>query len=316
MKKLLAILLALMVVGGALSAQIVVNGYDRATLTWTDDNAVAWQNRVRLNLSFTAADGSYGFWGRLQSSDGTAPSVSYGYGWALFADKKVKFTAGKLGNYDYSIGTGYSDWALGNVVSDAYMFDATQGFLLQILPSDALSIGVSYIPSTTLGLTGVGVEAAYTIKDFGKFVVVTQLNSTIENSFASAAFQYNGTKGFDVTVGAQYGSTIGWHAFSAQTINAFAIANVSADKLSAQVAPAFVLGNSEFYVEGNVSYALTDALTGVVLFGYDTTASILGSTYLAGGEVYYKQAKGATLLAGGYYDGSEFTIRLSEKVKF
>jgi hypothetical protein len=345
MKKTLAILLALVVVGGAAFAQVTFNGYER-TIATANADGVTFANRVRLNMSFTDADGNFGFWGRLQNADTAAPTMKYAYGWVNLADKKVKLTAGILGNYDYTIGSGVSDLQLGNLASDNYVFDATNGMLLQILPSEDLNIGVAYFPEASFSgaadLAGWSLDAKYTIKDIGSVVVSSLTASELKNSFASAAFDFTGVKDLEVAAGYMYGGTAMWHAEAAEKSSVYGKIDYSVSGISLEVAPIYNLTDSELYTEGYIGYT-AGAVTINVIGAYDQAGTTLGtaasdasysldtttgtmkitaakdaapSTYFVGLEANYKIGK-ATLMSGVYYDeATSWSVPVYVRVNF
>jgi hypothetical protein len=345
MKKTLAILLALVVVGGAAFAQVTFNGYERTVVT-AKESGVSVANRVRLNMSFTDADGNFGFWGRLQNADTAAPTMKYAYGWVNLADKKVKLTAGILGNYDYTIGSGVSDLQLGNLASDNYVFDATEGILAQFFPVEGLNIGVAYIPdgswSGAADMAGWSLDAKYAIKDIGNIVVSSLTAAELKNSFVSGAFDFTGVKDLEAAVGYMYGGTAMWHAEAAGTSSVYGLIDYSSNGIAAQVAPIYNLTASTVYVEGYVGYT-AGAFTANVIGAYDQSGANLGadaadasyaldtttglvkttaakaavpSTYLVGLELNYKVGK-STLMSGIYYDdATAWSVPVYVRVNF
>jgi len=312
MKKILAVLLALFVIGGFAFAQITFSGYVRGTTTY--DTGLSFAARLRLNMTVTDPDGKYGAWGRLQTSDLSAPSVSYLYGWVKLGSM-VKITAGDLGNYDYCLWSGSaSDYAsTGNVGNDLNL-DAQLGLLVQFTPVDGLSLGVVAIPETTLGLGAFSFDASYAIKDVGTIVLTSKLADAVADSFFSASFDLTAVKSLDITAGFKYGAGIGYKAMAAQGMTAFAIVNFDGGAFSAQLAPEFDIVSSEIYAEGYVQY-VAGAFTFRGLGAYDSTATVLGTTTWFGGEAAYAVTKKAALNLGVYY-GDALTVKADVKVKF
>lgn len=315
MKKLLVILLALCVVGGVF-AQATVNGYVRAVNTYTADG-IALATRARLNISYTTEEDIFKAFVRLQSSDLTAPGVSYAYARVNLLDGKVVVTGGKLANYDYDISSGLSDYASGgNVANDGVVLDAAQAVLVQFLPVEGLNIGVAAFIGD-LSLDSAYVAAKYDIADVGSVVVESSLASALADSRASASFQFTGVEGLTASAGFKMNSDVGYKMGNVAEDTVYGIVNYAAGDLTVEVAPEYRLAAGQLYVEGYVSYAMGD-LTLNALGAYDMGASAdtLGATYFAGVEAYYNVKKGQ-VMAGFYYDdANSWSIPLVVKVSF
>jgi hypothetical protein len=316
MKKLLAVLLALCVVGGAF-AQVTFSGYERLVAT-TNSDGVAMANRIRFNFTVTDPDGNYGAWGRYQFADAASPTVNYAYGWMKFGTF-AKVTAGILGNYDYDLSSGSaSDYAAtGNVSNDMVILDNQKGALLQFYPVAGLNLGLTVIPAATdVGLGAFGFNAKYDITDIGAIVVTSWLKDAIADSAFSASFNLTAVKAFDISAGFKYGSGIGYKNAVAQNMTAYAIVNYSGDALSAQFATEYDITGADLYLEGYVDYALS-ALTLRGVAAYETAATAqTGNTYYLGAEAIYKVGK-AQLWNGFYYgDVDTWSIKTAVKVAF
>jgi hypothetical protein len=318
MKKLFAVLLALCVVGSAF-AQVTINGYNRTLASFDKDMSATLANRLRLNGSFKGEDGTFGVGFRLQSDAFAAPATKLAWGWASLLDGKLKVTAGQFGYYDYQIGTGFSEWNLGNVQGgDLCQGDATKGMLFQVMPVEGLNIGVNYIPGSDIDGADFKAGFSYTIADVGKVVASTYLADDI---MVGGAFQFTGVEGLEATVGGYYGGNGFYYGYVAEQITVLGIINYSADALTVEVAPVYNVTDGKIYAEGFVSYKVSDALTAGVLGAYDQAGTALGSaaapsTFFFGAEAYYKVGK-ATLQSGVNFDDADgLSIPLMVKVGF
>lgn len=314
-KKLLVILLALCVVGGAF-AQATVNGYVRAVNTYSD-GAIALATRARLNVSYTTEDDIFKAYVRLQSSDMAAPGVSYAYARVNLLDGKVVVSGGKLANYDYDISSGLSDYASGgNVASDGLVLDAAQAMLVQFLPVEGLNVGIGAFAGA-LALDQLYVAAKYEMADLGAVIVESRLAAALADSRASASVQFTGVEGLTASAGFKMNSDVGYHMGALAEDTVFGIINYAAGDLTVEVAPEFRLAAGQLYLEGYVSYAMED-LTFNVLGAYDAGASAdtIGATFFGGVEAYYNVGKGQ-VMAGFYYDDvNSWSVPLVVKVSF
>ncbi len=309
MKKAIVLLLALAVLGGAVFAQATVNGYVRAKADFSDAGS-AFATRVRLNISYTTEDKNAYAFVRLQSSDYNAPSVSYAYARVNLFDGMAKLTGGKLANYDYNLGSGVSEYLLGNVSNDGYALDAAKGMLLQVMPVEALSIGVAYLPTvgTAVTLSDFGFNVKYDIASVGSVIVESTMASTVADSRYSASFSFTGVEG--LTASAGYKS-----AMSKGSI--YGIFDYTMSGITFEVAPEYNLDTSGIYVEGYASTAINDTLSLNVLGAYDTDVVNLDGTYLFGLELLYKiSAKGLIQTGLTYADVTGIAVPLVVKVSF
>jgi hypothetical protein len=178
---------ALMAIGASAFAQVTINGYYRAgSMTNVDASSnatTAFQDRIRLNLSFAAPDDMFGFKARLQADSSgttsglvalfqnvvtatyvngtsadaiavTAPAdLKYGYGYAKFLDGMVKLSAGYLDLTDYAVAENTGNYYFGNVYTDDVTGAANPnlsgqkgkflGTALQVWPVEGLSIAAT-----------------------------------------------------------------------------------------------------------------------------------------------------------------------------
>jgi hypothetical protein len=151
---------AVLAAGSQAFAQLTINGYYRVgSMTNVDTNnnvSTAFQDRIRLNLSFAAPDDMYGFKARLQADSSGANSglvnlfavtaattgtvdttvaatkqpitatttvtppaiLKYGYGYAKALDGMVKLSAGYLDLTDYAVAQNTGNYYFGNVFTD------------------------------------------------------------------------------------------------------------------------------------------------------------------------------------------------------
>jgi hypothetical protein len=336
MKKLLAILLALAVIGGAAIAQATVNGYVRTIGTFTD-NGFAYADRLRLNLNYLSADKNVQFFGRIQ---GTAAGITKNYMDNSFLDTDTnlfdktgvldtlkvtdlgikylwgsvqlpngyaKLTGGYLGNYDYSIGSGISEYNLGNIVNDDWHFDSVYGLLLQVFPIKGLNLGAAALTNSgTTNLNIYSLNGRYDVTDLGSVVVEGNTDNTFDWARYSATVSYTGVK--DLTV------NVGYKHHKNNDTSVIAIADYGMGEFAFEVAPEYFITQSALYVEGYVSYA-KGPLTLNLLGAYDPDQMNLTGDYFAGLEVLYSVGKGL-LQTGVNYDGTDWSIPVIVKVSF
>jgi hypothetical protein len=335
MKKLLVILLALAVIGGAAIAQATVNGYARVIGTFTD-NGFAYADRLRLNLNYLSADKNVQFFGRIQGtaagitrnflnnsfldSDNnfnkngsvdtlkvTDLGIKYLWGSVQLPNGFAKLTGGYLGNYDYTIGSGISEYNLGNVVNDDYHFDSVYGLLLQVYPVKGLNLGAAAITNgSTTDLNRYSFDGRYDVDNLGAVVVEGTTGDNFTWARYSASLSYTGVK--DLTVNA------GYKHHKDNNSSVYALADYGMGDFSFEVAPEYFLTESALYVEGYVSYA-KGPLTVNVLGAYDPNQMNLNGDYFVGLEVLYKVGKGL-LQTGVNYDGTDWSIPAIVKVSF
>jgi len=161
MKKLIVLLLALAMVGGAYAQAaapapaLTFSGYlntgyqyDTGTKLVKLYGAYAAQtSRLRLNAAYTNGDFGVNF--RYQSNDSaTAPTVGQALVWGNLFNKMVTFKAGKLNDYTWATPVN----AFGN-------FDGKTGVQVQMKPIAGLNFGV-FVP-----LVAAGATPANTLKD-------------------------------------------------------------------------------------------------------------------------------------------------------
>jgi hypothetical protein len=213
------VLAAAMAAGTSVFAQVTINGYYRAGAKQTIDanskSSLAFTDRIRLNLSYAAADDMFGFKARLQAdSSGTtsgfqnlflngvsstisgttitnavsAPSVlKYGYAYGKLFDGVLKLSAGKLDITDYAVYESTGNYYLGLVSTESpvlgtYLLGAqsgnTTGFAAQTWLVEGLSVAATArVDGSDLAVHHFGVDAYYLIPGFGKAIVASQFGS-------------------------------------------------------------------------------------------------------------------------------------------
>jgi len=278
--------------------------------------------RLRMNYSYNDPNGNFGAWGRLQSDSYATPALLYGYAWASFFNKTVKVNAGYLANYDYMVGSGVSDYKLGNICTDAYIGDEQKGVLVQFMPTPALNVGVTYIPYQALGAGDFTAEGKYSIDKVGNVLVQFRPSDAANTLFASGAFEFNGVAGLDATVCLEYGGTGFWHQYVANQLTVVTNFTYSQGPFKVQACPVYNVTGSALYVEGAAQYKVTKDITLRVIGGYDQTGSIyLGSVatpnqYLVGFEAVQAVGNGY-LMAGLWYDAvNKLNVPIGLKVVF
>lgn len=179
MKKAIALLLALALVGGAVFAQelkfsgyldtgiaIFDDGTNDPTLgLWGDDSGTT----TRFNLQAAYTNNNVGATARLrmQNIDTGTPSsaaaadhhstvfINRAFAWATVLDGKVKTVVGKLGDYTWA--------SFGN---DIGTFDTQTGLQVQIMPMAGLNFGF-FLPADGTAADRLLVEDAFKNIDFG-----------------------------------------------------------------------------------------------------------------------------------------------------
>ncbi len=189
MKKLFVLLLALAVVTGAFAQVTTAISLSGGVKLIDQDGWSAFEqdgaNYDVLTFKATSEDG-YGF--SISDADilGGGIVVRDWNVWFNLFDGKAKFIAGNLRNGDFRMLL---------PVGKTTAFGATdritgQGFILEVMPMDGLTLGLSHPVATTrkefmpYTLKGADIGAAYTIADVGKVIFQLQMNQT-------AAFDFN-----------------------------------------------------------------------------------------------------------------------------
>jgi hypothetical protein len=318
MKKLIVLLLAFVVATSAF-AQLTINGYSRGTVTVSAGTTTTstMLYRLRLNMSYNDPSGNFGAWARLQSDGFATPAFKYGYAWAKFGTM-LKVSAGQLGNYDYGVYSGTSDFKLGNLASDLYIGDATDGILAQFYPVDGLNVGLTYLPNATVSGSDFNFNAKYSVSNVGNFFVGFRPSDATNDIFASGTFEFTGMQGLDLAVGFQYGGNGFWHGYVAKQMTVLGNVTYSQGPFAVQVAPVYDITDSKLYTEGYVNYKVTPAAILKIIGAYDQASVMLGtgSTYFMGAELYYTVGKGYAMTGVWYDQAAGFTIPVSVKVVF
>ena len=216
MKKLLAVLLALCVIGGAAFAQAKVAVGIDGTVTLIDQTlkgGIGYYNNSYVNgLAFSGSDAD-GIKGLSISLNGalvakTAPAVANYKGYWNFFDKKVKLSIGDFSMNDYR---GYSIYADEN--NGKLGGGQVQQFLVQIYPATGLNIGVQLPYSmTSTEVATIAKKAAfglqYAIDKVGQARAFVNLNAL--KPVIGASFDYTGTENAEalVWVKADIGSSV------------------------------------------------------------------------------------------------------------
>ena len=217
MKKALAILLALALVGGVAFAQVTVSGRVQGTSTFemdaADEFAMTFAPLVRINISGKTEDGNTGASIRMNLSNitqavaGTNDPItealfSYAYGYVKLLDGMITLNAGKLYHFDYS--------TFNNSASEMYgMFDAgslfwtlqNYGIYANIAATETLSFGVKIIPDAALSLGDFGVAVGFDIPDTAHIVLTSTLNDTVADSEIDLAISISAVENLYAVVG-------------------------------------------------------------------------------------------------------------------
>lgn len=185
MKKLFVLLLALSVLAGAAFAQVTTAISLSGGVKLIDqvgDSAFEQDgaNYDVLTFKATDKDGNYGF--SISDADilGGGIAVRDWNVWFNLFDGKAKFIAGLLRNGDFRMLL---------PVGKTTAFGATdritgQGFILEVMPMDGLTLGLSHPVATTaqdfvdVTLGGLDFGAAYTIADIGKVIFQLQMDQS------------------------------------------------------------------------------------------------------------------------------------------
>jgi hypothetical protein len=300
MKKAIVLLLALAVLGGAVFAQATFNGYVRATGTINDDGTFAYADRIRLNLGWTSEDKMVKFGARYQGTSAAAlPDPTYLYGQIKLMDGMLAISGGELWNYDYDIYSGISEYYNGNVGNTgAY---TTEGMLIQVMPMDALSLGLGLHPdSMDLGLGQMSVFAKYDLTDLGALVVSANFAEETADSVISATFQFTGVENLGVAAGYVMDPTESY---------AFGIIDYAMDALTLQTSPMYKLDSSALYIEASVQYDVSDSIALLAHVSYEE--DVAGAV-----EVLYKVGKGLLQANVAMAEDGTISVPLIVKVSF
>lgn len=323
MKKLLVTLMVLVAAGAAASAQVVVGGYDRAKMTAYADGTVGFSNRARVNISYTNADKTDGAFIRLQTT-GTgslSPVVKLGYGWIGLLDNQIKISGGRMGNYDYTVGCGISEFNLGNLTNEGYEIDSTDGLMIEFKPAAVagLALGAAWDVSST-GLSSLYTVAKYASDSFS-VIATSRFNDTIADSRASLTVGVTPMEGLNAYAGFKYNMDVDdYQETHTGAMTPFAIVDYSADKLLVEVVPAYVINSNngsenEIYVESSLEYDVSDPFAVIVTGAYDSTSEVLGSKYFASVESAYTVDK-TTFDLGVNFDESGISVPAYIKARF
>lgn len=312
MKKLIIVLCAAAMTSG-LFAQASINGSIRAAGEYTEDG-VSFANRLRLEPSFQ--DETVSFFGRIEGVvDSDAESmdlaVKYLYGSVKLAGGLLKATAGRLDLPDYHLAGGVSEWYFGITSNDDFVFEGSDGFLLQAYPVEGLDLGLFWTASgETVEASQFGLNVAYSPAETISFIAESRLADSFEATRFSASLSYSGIEGLAASAGYKHGA--------ADTHGAFAILTYSAGKLSIEAAPEFIAEPSTVYVEGYLAWQAAETLSVSLIGGYETEELYLeGSLWKAGVETVWKPAERASLIAAAVYDeASGFALPFALKVEY
>ena len=266
MKKLLAVLLALMVVGGFAFAQgKVAIGLD-GKVTLIDQDLVGstayYNNTYVSGLSFsgTDADATKGVSISMLGAPvhGNALLVANYKGWWTFADKMLKLSIGDFSMSDYrtyALYTGAANSKLGG--------GQVEQVLLQAYPVAGLSIGLQVPYSTTAVNAGdlwttPGIGMSYAIADVGTLKANANISYPTDTYVFAAGFDYTGVETLEVV--AVYQGT-----YTTALSNWFNLsANYNLDKLA-------------LYAEFDGSYDTAFAFTAYLSAGYTINDNLSAS---------------------------------------
>jgi len=285
MKKLLAILLALAVVGGVAFAQaapgLVLSGYvssgvkyDSSTdaVTMQNNNVSGKQARLRLNANYD--NGDFGLKFRFQSNDlSAAPLITQMLVKGNLFNKMASFKVGKLDDYTYA--TYWNSYG---------SFDGVWGAMAMVKPVAGLNIGV-YMPATTPGgttvlladsLKGIGIGVAYAADKVGNLVLGGKFFGTTKSAYVG--FNFTGVENLFAELEASVPdlSTIApaVHGQFAYTMDKLTVGTYTDDTIGTTFA---------WGVDPYVEYALNDMFTAGADFLIDSTNAYTATAY---GYVY------------------------------
>lgn len=316
MKKLLALLLALSIVG-AVSAQ--VGGYFHGTVTIVDQDmkgkfaANDWGDTLTFkaskdNMAFSAtfANPLQGLWAFTQATTGTY-AVSKDYlrdftaSYTLF-DKMAKVSVGKLRNGTYRMGS----------VDGNFYTDRISGFglLIDVMPMTGLSVGVN-LPFSTTAMDMVDVlkkadlGLAYTIDGLGKIIAMANLDLVANSNVINAGFSLSAVENLSAIavakITAATTTTTAFNVGAAYTMDAL----TAGAEFEGTLATAFT-----FVVRGFADYTVNDNLTAGADVSYGTALDI--SAY---GEYAFGGGLSAKVTAG-YADAVYYSVTCSYEVSF
>jgi len=315
MKKTLAILLALVAVGGFAFAQgKVVVGIDGITtlIDQTYDSTTAYCNNTSVNgLAFSAVDAANVKGASISFNESfnlNALTVANYKGYWNFFDNKAKVSIGNFSMSDYrgsSLYQGKNNGKLGGGQIEQVM--------LQAYPVAGLSIGVqlpyaqaSKPVETILKTSAFGVS--YAIDKVGSARAFVNLGIPTDTTTVGASFEYTGTDKLDVL--AWYKNVI----TSSMDNSADISATYSIDKLSLSAEGLMDYATALTYtVWGKAAYAVNDNIAPYAVVSYDSAKGIDVC-----GSVPYDFLNGVTLEGNLGYgaDGLYWSVPLYFSVSF
>ncbi len=214
MKKAIALLLALALVGGAVFAQeLKFSGYldtgvavfddgtnDPTIGLWGDDSGTT----SRFNLQAAYTNENVGATARLRMqndlADGSAGNlfVNRAFAWATMLDGKVKTVVGKLGDYTWS--------SFGNDIGN---FDTKTGLQVQVMPMAGLNVGfflhaagvATQLVEDAFGDLAIG--ASYTMEGLGSFRAGYNMSPVADSAMAYFSASISAVENLGIIVDAQ-----------------------------------------------------------------------------------------------------------------
>lgn len=310
MKKAIVLLLALVVLGGAVFAQAKVTGRVQGVTTLSAAG-LSFADNVRFNFTGATDDKNVGFAVRLNTSStlvaaiaagaaGSAVNYSYAYGYAKLFEGKFVVTAGKLYNFDYYMSGNMASESTSTYDTGAYQFYATKGVLLQVLPTEGLNIGLGILPEGTISAGDIAFGATYEIKDTATIVLAGDLNDTVADSMLTLGANISAVENLTAILAYKGLSTHGVFVALGYAISEAMYAEVDADLTFS--------GGFGYGVEGEFDYSF-DPFTASVYGGYN------GTDYNVGAELNYNKNKFNYNVAFAY-DGAAWSVPVRLRYSF
>lgn len=211
MKKAIALLLALALVGGAVFAQeLKFSGYLDTGVAYFDDGVTdpvlgLWGDdsgqNTRFNLQAAVTNTNVGATARLRAQGDVGATanatvfVNRAFVWATMLDGKVKTVVGKLGDYTWS--------SFGNDIGN---FDTLTGFQVQVMPIPGLNAGV-FLPASSGtralvedAMKDIALGAEYKVEGIGAFRAGYNMSPLDDSNMAYVSAKITAVENLEIIV--------------------------------------------------------------------------------------------------------------------
>jgi hypothetical protein len=332
MKKILAILLALAVVGvfafadgaAAPAPALSFTGYlniggvygdnavSGAAATWASQG---WDSGTggRFNLNGKFSGDTFGLAFRLREQDAWTANntgalyVRRVYGWLTAFDGVVKFNAGRLGDYAWATGSGGGWQSFGSI-------DGPVGMQVQIKPVDGLNFG-AFIPVANVAsgkfsdyLSSSIIGAAYYLKGVGDIEGGYNLSPTANAANAWLGLAYTGMK--DLTAYGEFhfvaiGNTATGYSYGREYFD-YPIGAIDLSLVLMQQIFAASSAGTSLAFSPTLGYTLSPVTKVELNATYATNSGYSKSGWQVSPDVCFTLGKASTLRVGVSYAGGDY----------